>query len=280
MSWFFKPKYGLKAPDKQSQKAEGLWTKCLKCNEIIYNREWEENLRVCPKCDYHYRLSSKERIQLIIDPETFQEHDRELSSSNPLNFQNVAESYETKLKATKEKTNLEDAIVTGTGLIHGIKVELCVMDFSFFGGSLGTVMGEKIVRSTNRAMKQKSPLIIISCSGGARMQEGVFSLMQMAKTCSALAKLADEKILYISVMVDPTLGGVTASFASIGDINIAEPNALIGFAGPRVIEQTIKQKLPEGFQRSEFLLDHGFIDFIAHRKELKNKLYQLIHFFS
>ncbi|MDH5681128.1 MAG: acetyl-CoA carboxylase, carboxyltransferase subunit beta [Spirochaetota bacterium] len=280
MAWFFKPKYGLKAPDKQSQKAEGLWTKCLQCNEIIYNREWEANLRVCPKCDYHYRLSSLERIQLIIDPETFQEKDADLASSNPLQFKDANESYEGKLQKTKEKTNLKDSIISGTGEIHGIKVEICVMDFTFFGGSLGTVMGEKILRSINRAIKHKTPLIIVSCSGGARMQEGVFSLMQMAKTCSGLARLSEERILFISVLADPTLGGVTASFASIGDINIAEPNALIGFAGPRVIEQTIKQKLPSGFQRSEFLLDHGFIDLIAHRKELKSKLYQLIHFFS
>ncbi|HEO64822.1 MAG TPA: acetyl-CoA carboxylase carboxyltransferase subunit beta [Spirochaetes bacterium] len=280
MAWFNKPKYGLKAPDHRTEKPKGLWTRCFNCKEIIYNREWEENLRVCPRCGYHYRLNSKERIQLLIDQGSFQEHDKNLSSVDPLGFENLGQKYQDKLIQTQKKTGLKDAIVTGTGLIHGIKTELCVMDFSFFGGSMGSVIGEKIVRAIQNSIKQRIPLIIVSCSGGARMQEGVYSLMQMAKTCSALTKLADEKILYISVLTDPTTGGVTASFASIGDITIAEPNALIGFAGPRVIEQTIKQKLPNGFQSSEFLLEHGFIDFIVGRKELKNQLAQLLHFFS
>ncbi len=280
MAWFNKPKYGLKAPDHRTETPKGLWTRCFNCKEIIYNREWEENLRVCPRCGYHYRLNSKERIQLLVDQGSFQEHDKDLSSVDPLQFESLGQRYQDKLTLTQEKTGLKDAIVTGIGLIHGIKSELCVMDFSFFGGSMGSVIGEKIVRAIQNSIKNRIPLIIVSCSGGARMQEGVFSLMQMAKTCSALTKLADEKILYISVLTDPTTGGVTASFASIGDITIAEPNALIGFAGPRVIEQTIKQKLPNGFQSSEFLLEHGFIDFIVNRKELKNQLAQLLHFFS
>ena len=281
MSWFFKPKYGLKAPEKQGKKKpEGLWTKCIFCNEIIYNREWEENLRVCPKCNYHYRLTAKERIELLIDQDSFNEHDQYLSSTDPLKFEHVNESYKNKLAQTQKKTGLSDAIVTGMGEINGSEVEICVMDFSFFGGSLASVMGEKIVRGIKNCIKYKIPLIIVSCSGGARMQEGVFSLMQMAKTCAALAKLAEEKILYISLLTDPTMGGVSASFASIGDIIIAEPNALIGFAGPRVIEQTIKQKLPDEFQKSEFLLEHGFVDIIAQRKELKNTIHKIIHFFT
>ncbi len=281
MAWFLKPKYGLKAPDKKPDiDKEGLWTKCTQCKEIIYNREWEENFRVCPKCNHHYRLSAQERIQLLIDTETFEEHDKHLCSSDPLNFQLLEGTYQERLVQTQRKTGLSDAMITGTGEIYGSNVELCVMDFGFFGGSMASVMGEKIVRAINNCLKHKIPLIIVSCSGGARMHEGVFSLMQMSKTCAALSKLAEEKILYISLLTDPTTGGVSASFASIGDINIAEPNALIGFAGPRVIEQTIKQKLPKGFQRSEFLLEHGFIDLIIHRKELKAKLHQIMDFFS
>lgn len=280
MAWFFKPKYGLKAPENPKQPQEGLWTSCISCKEIIYNREWEDNLRVCPKCNYHYRLNSSERIQMIADPNTFVEHDQKLSSSDPLNFESLNERYSDKIIQTKNKTKLNDAIITGTCKIHGIKVEICVMDFSFIGGSLGSVMGEKILRAIQHAIKLNIPLIIFSCSGGARMQEGVISLMQMAKTCAALSKLSLSKLLYISVLTDPTMGGVSASFASIGDVILAEPNSLIGFAGPRVIEQVIKQKLPAGFQRAEFLLERGFIDFIINRKDMKNKLYQLIQFFS
>lgn len=280
MAWFSKPKYGLKAPGRRTETPEGLWTKCIQCKEIHYNQEWEENLRVCPNCDYHYRLTSKERIQLLIDPNTFQEHDEHLCSTDPLKFEHLNESYRDKLIQTQRKTGLSDSVITGIGQIFGAKVEICVMDFSFFGGSMASVMGEKIVRAIQNCFKYKIPLICVSCSGGARMQEGVFSLMQMAKTCTALSKLSQEKILYISILTDPTMGGVTASYASIGDIIIAEPNALIGFAGQRVIEQTIKQKLPNGFQRSEFLLEHGFLDIIIHRKELKKKLYQTILFFT
>jgi len=278
MAWFFKPKYGLKAPEPPSDNSQGLWTKCVQCNEIIYNREWEEYFRVCPKCDYHSRLSAKDRIQLLIDPGTFQEHDKSLSSTDPLMFEHLGESYRQKLLTTQQKTGLSDAIITGTGNIHGKRVEIGVMDFSFFGGSMASVMGEKIVRAIKNSIRYKIPLIIVSCSGGARMQEGLFSLMQMAKTCTALSKLAQEKLSYISVLTDPTTGGVTASFASIGDINIAEPGALICFAGPRVIEQTIKQKLPQGFQRSEFLLEHGFIDIIVHRKKLKDNIDQILNY--
>lgn len=278
--WYETISYMIKKPEKKLDSSGEVFKKCKSCNEVIYKEDWNENQHVCPYCGYHFRLSAKQRIEYTIDEGTFQEIDADLRTANPLKFEHNGQDYEKALEALTKKTELKDAIVCGTGEILGEKVIICVMDFSFFGGSLGTVMGEKIVRAINLSIKQKTPLIIFSCTGGARMQEGAISLMQMAKTCSALTKLADEGILYISVLTDPTMGGVSASFASIGDLNISEPNALIGFAGPLVIEQTIKQKLPKGFQRSEFLVEHGFIDFIVLRSEMKNKLHKCIQFFK
>ena len=284
MKWFFKPKYGLKGiwdkRDEFEKKNGNLWTKCYSCQEIIHHEELKKNIKVCPKCDYHYRLSAKERVSMLVDSGTFEEKDKDLCSTDPLNFEYGVIKYRDKLIETREKMNIKESMISGCGELSGFEVEVCAIDFNFFGGSLGVVMGEKIVRSIDRSIKHKRVLLIVSCSGGARMQEGVLSLMQMAKISCGLNRLSESKGLYISILTDPTMGGVSASFGSAGDIIIAEPKALIGFAGPRVIEQTIKQKLPAGFQRSEFLLEHGFIDLIVCRLELKNKITKLIKFFK
>jgi acetyl-CoA carboxylase carboxyl transferase subunit beta len=250
----------------------GKWVKCEVCKEIIYKETLHQNYSVCPNCDYHFRLSSRRRIEQIIDEGTFNEFDLNIKTINPLKI----EEYENKLELLMEKTGLKEAVKCGIGEICSEKVVICVMDGNFLMGSMGSVVGEMITYSIEEAIKQKLPLIIFCVSGGARMQEGIISLMQMAKTSSALAKLNDVGNLYISVLTDPTYGGVTASFAMLGDIILAEPKAMIGFTGPRVIEQTIKQELPEGFQTSEFMLEHGFIDKIVHRKEMKNILYKLL----
>jgi len=250
---------------------EGLWTKCKKCEQIIYNKELEENLKVCPKCGYYFRLSARERIEQLTEPKSFKEFDEHLSPTDPLGFPDYAK----KIKSY----NVPDAIVTGEGKIGPYKAILAVMDFEFMGGSMGSVVGEKITRAAEKAIDKKLPLIIASSSGGARMQEGVLSLMQMAKTSAALARLSDKGLPFISLLTDPTTGGVTASFAMLGDVIVAEPKALIGFAGPRVIEQTIRQQLPEGFQLSEFVQQHGMIDIIIERKELKNTLIKLLNYF-
>jgi acetyl-CoA carboxylase carboxyl transferase subunit beta len=273
MSWIDKIKAGLGG--KIIAKDEDLWVECKKCTEQIFIAELETNLKVCPHCDYHFRLETRQRIHQLMDQESFKEYDQCLSSSDPLKFRDT-KKYKDRIKFCVKKGLSNDAVITGSGTIEGLPVELCVFDFNFMGGSMGSVVGEKITRGIERAMKNKSALIIASCSGGARMQEGIFSLMQMAKTSAALSKMSKQKIPYISILTDPTMGGVSASFSMLGDIILAEPGALIGFAGPRVIEQTIKQKLPNGFQRAEFLLDHGLIDNVVHRKNLKSTLADLL----
>lgn len=242
----------------------GMWVKCGKCGQIIYKEDLDNNFKVCPYCDYHFRMTAKERIEFFTDTGTFVEFDKDMKSVNPLEF----EGYEEKIRKSMETTGLNEAVVTGSCKIMGEDAIICVMDSFFMMGSMGSVVGEKITRAIERAMEYRLPLIIFTTSGGARMQEGMFSLMQMAKTSAALGKFADEGLLYITVLTDPTTGGVTASFAMLGDIILAEPGALVGFAGRRVIEQTIKKTLPEDFQSAEFLLEHGFIDKIVHRKEL------------
>ena len=252
----------------------GKWVKCDNCKEIIYKEEVRQNLNICPYCGHYFRMHIGKRIELVIDDGTYKRFDFNIETTNPLEL----EDYSKKLKVLKEKTGLEEAVSCGTGNINGEKVVICIMDSGFLMGSMGIVVGEKITYAIEQAIKLKLPLIIFSVSGGARMQEGIVSLMQMAKTTASLTKLDEAGLLYISVLTDPTYGGVTASFASLGDIVLAEPHAMIGFAGPRVIEQTIGEKLPEGFQTAEFLLEHGFIDKIVERKDLKDTLYKLIQY--
>lgn len=267
----------VKAPKEKKSVPAGLWTKCEGCNEIIYKDELSKNYKVCPKCGYYFKLSAKERINMLIEKKTFVEYDKKMRPVDPLQFKDI-KKYANKCQEVHKKTGLYEAAITGEGLIGKHKVVLCALDFSFFGGSMASVVGEKITRAIERAIEQKLPVIIVSSSGGARMQEGILSLMQMAKTSAALAKLAQHNLPYISVLTNPTTGGVAASFGMLGDINIAEPRALIGFAGPRVIEQTIRQQLPDGFQRSEFVLKHGMIDIIVERKNMKNLIIKLLHF--
>jgi acetyl-CoA carboxylase carboxyl transferase subunit beta len=255
--------------------AKEEWIECKKCKEEILEKELAENAHLCPKCDHHFRMASADRIRLLVDPDSFEEHDHNLTSSDPIKFKDK-KRYKDRIKSSIKAGGSTDSIVCGTGAIGDHEVELCVFDFFFLGGSMGSVVGEKITRAIERAINKDRCLIIVSCSGGARMQEGILSLMQMAKTSAALKRLAEHQLPYISLLTDPTTGGVSASFAFLGDVIIAEPAALIGFAGPRVIEQTIRQKLPEGFQRAEFLLEHGLIDQVVHRKELRNQLEQLL----
>lgn len=250
----------------------GKWIKCNNCKEILYKDTLRDNLHICPNCSHYFRMHIGRRLELIIDKGTYKRFNLNIDTTNPLEL----EDYPKKLKSLREKTGLEEAVSCGTGDINGEKVVICVMDSGFLMGSMGVVVGEKVTYAIEQAIKKRLPLIIFSVSGGARMQEGIMSLMQMAKTTSALTKLDKEGLLYISVLTDPTYGGVTASFASLGDIILAEPKAMIGFAGPRVIEQTIGEELPEGFQTAEFLLEHGFIDKIVERKDLKETIYQLI----
>ena len=259
---------------------EGLWTKCDKCGEIIYHKTLEEDYKICPKCDHHFTLSAAERVAQLVDAGTFKEMDRNLVSSDPIKFRGP-KSYVNKLKEDQAATGLMDAVITGEGLLSGKRAALGVTDSRFIMGSMGSVVGEKLTRLIEHATKEKLPLIIVSGSGGgARMYEGMLSLMQMAKTSQALAKHHEAGQLFISVLTNPTMAGVMASFASLGDVILAEPRALIGFTGPRVIEQTIRQKLPEGFQTSEFLLEHGMLDRIVHRKQLKNTLVQFLDIFG
>ncbi|MCS6297935.1 MAG: acetyl-CoA carboxylase carboxyltransferase subunit beta [Nitrospira sp.] len=278
MAWFKKGKTEEAEPPKRSKTAEGMWLKCNHCREIVYRKEVDRNNKVCPKCDYHFPISVIERINLLVDLGTFKEWDPELEPQDPLQFQDTR-SYKDRIKAQQEKTGRKDAMVIGQGVINGRKVALCVFDFGFMGGSMGSVVGEKICRAVDRALESRMPLILVTASGGARMQEGILSLMQMAKTSAAVAKLGEAKLPFISILADPTFGGVTASIAMLGDVIIAEPKALIGFAGPRVIEQTIKQQLPDQFQRAEFLLDHGMIDMIVERKQLKEAVSTLVGHF-
>ncbi len=276
MGWFKRGKE-LKS-DKRIKIPEGLWIKCDSCKEIIYKKEIEKNLQVCPKCNYHFRISAKERIDYIADEGSFVELDADLTPNDPLNFKDKV-SYMERLQEYRQKSELSEAVIYGDANIKARPVVLAIMDFSFWGGSMGSVVGEKITRAAERALEKKMPLIVVAASGGARMQEGMFSLMQMAKVSAAISKLKDADILYISILADPTFGGVTASFAMLGDVIIAEPKSLIGFAGQRVIEQTIKQQLPENFQRAEFLLDHGMIDLVVERRELKDTAFKLIEHF-
>ena len=280
MAWFKKSKAPLALVEsKKVQMPEGLWTKCKNCEEIIYSKEIERNLNVCPKCDYHFRISARERIALVIDEGTFVETDAKMSSVDFLKFKD-SKKYADRLKAAFKKNGDGDAVITGSGLMNEQEVVVAVFDFGFMGGSMGSVVGEKVTRAIELGLEKKAPVLIFSSSGGARMQESILSLMQMAKSSAALAKLKKAGLPFISVLTDPTTGGVTASFAMLGDLNVAEPKALIGFAGPRVIEQTIRQQLPEGFQRSEYLLEHGMVDMIVSRQEMKEKLSQALRIFT
>ncbi|MBI5575654.1 MAG: acetyl-CoA carboxylase carboxyltransferase subunit beta [Deltaproteobacteria bacterium] len=265
--------------EKKIKIPEGMWIKCDACLEIIYKPEVERNLNVCPKCNYHFRIPAMERLRAVADEGTFLEFGEDLESVDMLTFTDT-KKYTDRLKEAKKKTGRKEAVITGSAKINGIDVVLAVLDFEFLGGSMGCVVGEKVTAAAESALELSFPLIVFSASGGARMQEGVLSLMQMAKTSAALARLADARLPFISVLTDPTTGGVAASFAMLGDIIVSEPGALIGFAGPRVIEQTIKQKLPEGFQRAEFLLEHGMIDIIVERTRLKPTLTQLLRFMT
>ncbi len=258
---------------------EGVWTKCAKCEQIIYNKELEENGKICPKCGAHFRLSARERIAQLTDAKSFREIGEDIFPMDPLAFSDV-QPYEERIVQAQKKTGLSDACLAGEATIEGSPVVLTILDFEFMGGSMGSVVGEKVTLAIEKALKKKTPVVIISSSGGARMQESILSLMQMAKTSSALARLDAAGIPFISLLTDPTTGGVTASFAMLGDIILAEPQALIAFAGPRVIEQTIRQQLPEGFQLSEFLLEHGMLDAIVPRSQLKNTLAQLLTYFN
>ncbi len=265
--------------DKKIKVPEGMWIKCDACLEIIYKPEVERNLNVCPKCTYHFRIPAMERIRAVIDEGTFAEFAEDMESVDPLNFTDT-KKYVDRLKEARKKTGRKEAAIVGKGKINGIDIVLGVLDFEFQGGSMGSVVGEKISLAAETALDSRLPLIIFSASGGARMQEGTLSLMQMAKTSAALGRLSEARLPYISVLTDPTTGGVAASFAMLGDVIISEPGALVGFAGPRVIEQTINQKLPEGFQRAEFLLEHGMIDMIVERSRLKATLTQLLKYLS
>jgi len=263
---------GDKNIDKKPVIPDGMWVKCEGCGKILYKNDLEDNIKVCSHCNHHFRMTASERIKLIIDKDTFEEFDKNMKSVNPIGFEN----YEEKIKKIRENTGMNEAVITGTGKVSGEDIVICVMDSFFMMGSMGSVVGEKITRAVEKAIELKLPIIIFTTSGGARMQEGMFSLMQMAKVSAALGKLDKEGLLYITVLTHPTTGGVTASFGMLGDIILSEPGTLIGFAGSRVIEQTMRQKLPEGFQRAEFLLEHGFIDRIVPRNELKNTLKKIL----
>jgi len=282
MAWFTRQKParqpGATEDEQHRVRTEGLWLKCDSCRQIVWRKALEDNLQVCPKCEYHYKIDAATRLRQLFDEGQWQEFDRGLASNDPLEFVDQR-PYKDRLAAMKKATSLEDALISATGVLKGRKVGICALELKFIGGSMGAVLGEKITRAIERSVDQRMPLVIVSASGGARMQEGAISLMQMAKISAALMRLDEVRVPYISVLTDPTTGGVTASFAMLGDVNIAEPLALIGFAGPRVIEQTIRQKLPEGFQRSEFLLKHGFLDAIVNRPELKDYIAAALDFF-
>jgi acetyl-CoA carboxylase carboxyl transferase subunit beta len=274
MAWFRKPKTRLQAADRRDLPGD-VWEKCPKCGEILYREKLKENWQVCPVCAYHLRLAAGGYVELLLDEGTFRERDRDLRSGDPLSFVDL-KPYRDRLAAAERKSAHGEAVVTGEGELETIPVQLGVMDFSFIGGSMGSVVGEKLARAGLRSLEQREPLLIVSASGGARMMEGIFSLMQMAKTSAVLAQMGEEGIPYVSILTDPTTGGVTASYAMLGDVNLAEPGALIGFAGPRVIEQTIKQELPERFQTSEFLLEHGMLDRIVDRRQMKAEIARLL----
>lgn len=276
MSWFTKERVGIEKSDgKKVSFPDGMWVKCPGCSETLLSKDLETNLQVCPKCGYHFRISARKRLEALLDGGAWQEFDAGLTSVDFLEFKD-AKSYQDRINAALSKGGAKDAVICVEGAIEELPVQVSCFDFSFMGGSMGSVVGEKITRSIERGLQKRQPVIIISASGGARMQESILSLMQMAKTSAALAKLKRAGIPFVSLLTDPTTGGVTASFAMLGDVNIAEPKALIGFAGPRVIEQTIRQKLPEGFQRAEYLLDHGMIDAIIPRNEMRSKLASIL----
>ena len=276
MAWFKKVRKPIEPSPDKSRVPEGLWVKCPSCAHIIYNKDLAASLSVCTKCGHHFRLSAAERLRTLFDGD-WEEFDSGLTSIDPLQFTDT-KPYRQRLETSIAGTGLQDAVITATGLIGGFRCVVAAMEYGFIGGSMGVVVGEKITRAIERAIAQRLPVIIVSCSGGARMMEGALSLMQMAKISAALARLDRARLPYISILTDPTTGGVTASFAMLGDVNIAEPRALIGFAGPRVIEQTIRQQLPEGFQRSEFLVEHGMLDLVIDRRELKDAVTRVLRF--
>jgi acetyl-CoA carboxylase carboxyl transferase subunit beta len=279
MAWFTRDKPAVKRADGEKRvRTEGLWLKCERCGQIVWRKALEDNFQVCPKCGHHGRLDARTRLAMLFDEGKFEEFDERLVSSDPLEFVD-SKKYSDRLAASQEATHLRDAIISGGGNLNGRRVHVCAMELRFVGGSMGTVVGEVITRAIERSVQRAVPLIIVSASGGARMQEGAISLMQMAKISGALMRLDEARVPYISVLTDPTTGGVTASFAMLGDLNVAEPGAQIGFAGPRVIEQTIRQKLPAGFQTSEFLLQHGFLDGVVKRADLKSYLSKALDFF-
>jgi acetyl-CoA carboxylase carboxyl transferase subunit beta len=279
MTWFKRQSGELDTSGEKKVRTEGLWVKCEGCRQIIWKKDLEENLNVCPKCDKHFRIDARTRLAQLLDDNQYEIEDAELASNDPLQFADL-KPYAFRLKQAQQDTGLKDAVINARGKLNGRTVIVSSMEYSFIGGSMGAVVGEAITRAIERAAQSRSPIIIVSASGGARMMEGVISLMQLAKISAALARLDQEKVPYISVLTDPTTGGVTASYAMLGDLNIAEPGALIGFAGPRVIEQTIRQKLPHGFQRSEFLLQHGMLDAVVHRKELKTYIGRALEFMT
>jgi acetyl-CoA carboxylase carboxyl transferase subunit beta len=278
MAWFRKEKKPKEAVEKQVAIPEGLWVKCDECKEIVYRKEVEANLNTCPKCAYHFRLTARERFEILFDDNKYKEFATDIRSGDPLGFRDT-KRYADRLKVYQSRVGSGDAVLCAEGKLEGLPVVICAMEYAFMGGSMGSVVGEKITIAIERAVEKKEPVIIVSCSGGARMQEGILSLMQMAKISAALARLGSAGLPYISVLTDPTTGGVTASYAMLGDLNIAEPKALIGFAGPRVIEQTIRQTLPEGFQRSEFLVEHGMVDLITPRAEMKPAIGKFLRIF-
>ena len=279
MAWFKREHGELDTSWEKRVKTEGLWVKCDQCRQIIWKKDLDQNLHVCPKCERHFRIDARTRLSYLLDDGKYQTEDGNIVSTDPLKFTDL-KPYADRLQRSQRDTGLNDAVINARGTLHGKPVIVCAMEYAFIGGSMGAVVGEMITRAIEKATSEKVPLIVVSASGGARMMEGVVSLMQLAKISAALARMDDAKVPYISVMTDPTTGGVTASFAMLGDLNIAEPGALIGFAGPRVIEQTIRQKLPEGFQRSEFLLQHGMLDAVVHRRELKNYIARALEFMT
>jgi acetyl-CoA carboxylase carboxyl transferase subunit beta len=277
MAWFKKTRKKIAArAQKPSRVPEGLMVKCPGCSQILYNKDLTANLSVCPKCAHHFRMGAADRLRMLFD-DGWVEYDRGLVSTDPLRFTDTKE-YKARLKAGHEATGLKDAVITASGPIDGVQTMVAVMEYEFIGGSMGVVVGEKIARAIERAIESRWPVVIVCCSGGARMMEGALSLMQMAKICGSLGRLDRARLPYISILTDPTTGGVTASFAMLGDLNIAEPKALIGFAGPRVIEQTIRQTLPDGFQRSEFLLEKGMIDLVVDRRDLRSTIVTAVRF--
>ncbi len=279
-TWFKRERPPIETPPEEERRVrtEGLWVKCDGCRATIWKKDLEQNWEVCPKCEHHFRLNAARRLELLLDEGAWVEHARDLASSDPLGFVD-RKPYADRLREAQQKLGTADAMLTVEGQMNGRPVVCCSMEFAFIGGSMGAVVGEKVAQAMELAAEKKSPLVIVSCSGGARMMEGAVSLMQMAKVSAAAARLDEKKVPFISVLTDPTTGGVTASYALLGDLNIAEPGALIGFAGPRVIEQTIRQKLPKGFQKSEFLLEHGFLDAVVHRRDLKAYISSAFDFF-